>query len=79
MRVPTDYRFCIQCTDTASGTVGDFVYHKYDKMRAASPVFDSVDKLFDWMRERGLYTGQLSSYVVFTNDGETCLFDGRMA
>jgi hypothetical protein len=57
-------RYCTQCTDVASETVGCF---GYDELRywaakeggkveffAITPVFPSLYEMFAWMREKGI-------------------------
>lgn len=46
-----DYFHCMQCTDRATGKVGDFI-HAGDFI-AISPVFDGVVELVAWMRANG--------------------------
>lgn len=56
----TDLRWCIQCTDKNSMTVGSYVYHKLAPMQAVSPVFTDLIGLFTWMKQQGYTT----SYAV---------------
>lgn len=44
----------VQCKDVVSGKTGDFI-HTGDR-RAISPVFESLQDMYAWMRERGLVT-----------------------
>jgi hypothetical protein len=54
--------YAIQCTDTISGQVGCFGFDTQKYMNADSalqfkaktPIFTSVDKLFDWAEENGV-------------------------
>ena len=54
--------YAIQCTDTASGETGCFgfdteEYLQADKrlqFKAKTPVFSSLDDLFNWARENGV-------------------------
>lgn len=47
------YLEAIQCTDSTSNKVGDFLFHKVEgnKLVAASPVFDSLPDLFKWIKD----------------------------
>jgi len=65
MRQPTEYRFCVQCKDLTTNTIGDFMYHKDRPFRAASPVFGSLTKLFLWMHERDMEAGPMPSFDVY--------------
>ena len=48
----------MQCTETNTGTVGDFLYT--ENKEAISPVFDHFGLMADWMRKNGW---KLSEYI----------------
>lgn len=52
----TDLRWCIQCTDKTSMTVGSYVYHRLAPNHAVSPVFPDLIGLFSWMKQQGYTT-----------------------
>lgn len=58
MSTQTDLRWCIQCTDKDTMTIGSFVYHRMAPMRAVSPVYQDLASLFTWMKEQGYTTGR---------------------
>lgn len=56
------YKEAIQCTDSTSNKVGDFLFHKVEgKLVAVSPVFDSLPDLYDWLRD--------SNFVLVVQNG----------
>jgi hypothetical protein len=46
-------KYCIQCVDSKSGEVGDFVFVDDDPKVAVSPVFNHLDQLYGWMKSNG--------------------------
>ena len=79
MNKTTQLAFCIQCADLTSGKVGSFVYHKQAPFRAVSPVFETVDKLFTWLKAGGYCTGVLCDFDVYEVEPEEPLDNLRRA
>ena len=64
----TNYRFCIQCRDLDSDTTGSFLYDHARPFHAVSPVFESCQDLFQWMRAHRYSTGLLADFVVYESE-----------
>ena len=71
MNIPTTKRFCIQCRDFDSDTIGSFVYEQSNPFRAVSPVFESCFNLFQWMNRHGWSTGVLADFMVYENEAKS--------
>ena len=67
MNKPTTKRFCIQCTDSTSMTIGSYVYEESAPFMAISPVFEDCIGLFKWMRDHNYRTGPLSDMALYTD------------
>lgn len=47
-----EYHMSVQC-NTIDGATGDFIHDDENPTVPLSPVFDSLAKLFPWIRENG--------------------------
>lgn len=58
----TELSYCIQCTDKASGQVGNFVHS--GGFMAVSPVFRGLPAFFTWMKNEGIEGGPMGSFEI---------------
>lgn len=51
-KMKLDYFFCVCCIDKTTGKNGDFVFSSEAPFVAISPVFNGLQDLFNWMKNK---------------------------